>query len=824
MIGREGMNVFLKPQIKLRVINNRGGEQKSKRLWQWLASVLIFLGYFPIALGLEAENKDVKISQFSVDLLGELFGKVGSILQGTSGQMLGEIFRHLNTGIILVTGGWLIYTVITICVRSAQEGILSGPNKNVPLICLRISVGFSLLIPGHTGYSPLQFIVMKVVVAGTHLADNVWGAGIDYAQKNGNQVWKPPEVKLKKSDTLSKQASPDSINKILGNQMTNVYGMSQKIFASWVCVNAANAQLAKNDAYTKNQKIEANTIASSDLFHPKTLKINESQHEFEFPSLFDSKGCGNFSWKIEKICQSTSGSTCLEFKNIIQKFIYDLEGAAKNYYCSIEREGYACDLVSLSQLKNVAQDNQAIFLNAFLDFLNGSKRLLQELNQKNHQEETQKFQQFFENTKKEGWLTAGRYYWDLVHIQSPLAETSADIGVLVPEVKKESNDNEEIYNNAIKASWKYVSPVREKYNFIMGLKDPYAQVSKPQEKMFKSKDSSVNILSIFFPVIVHTINLVSMFDTNGVNADPVLFLHKIGSYCFLIAADIWFGMLVPIFLVMAAAGVCNATFDIGKAIKSVLDWIKPLMSMIAVAFWGAGFLLGIYLPMYPYLIFTFATVGWLIMVIEAMVAAPLICLGLTHPEGHDFLGEAKQTLMLLLGVFLRPVLMIVGLIAGMILSYVTFKLVIYTFSSFVSDLFIDSYKNSVGNQAVSVLEGAGYFQKHLADSMKSLGNPVSGFFISLLVTPLIFVIFALIITQITIRSYNLIFVLPDNILRWIGGPQQPSEAGQMAQEIKGTLQSYGDNTSRPMGEMSGKLESKRDEMIEKLKRRRTTLG
>lgn len=91
-----------------------------------------------------------------------------------------------------------------------------------------------------------------------------------------------------------------------------------------------------------------------------------------------------------------------------------------------------------------------------------------------------------------------------------------------------------------------------------------------------------------------------------------------------------------------------------------------------------------------------------------MVAAPLICFGLKHSEGHDFLGEAKQILMILLGAFLRPVLMVIGLIAGMILSYVSLRIIVYTtFSGLASDLFTSS--PSSGAASGSILCAARYF-------------------------------------------------------------------------------------------------------------------
>ena len=94
-------------------------------------------------------------------------------------------------------------------------------------------------------------------------------------------------------------------------------------------------------------------------------------------------------------------------------------------------------------------------------------------------------------------------------------------------------------------------------------------------------------------------------------------------------------------------------------------WIVPIMMMLAIGCLTVGATLGYYVPMYPYIMFSFGCLGWMIAILEAMVAAPLIALGLTHPEGHDFLGKAEQAIMLLLGIFLRPVLMVVGLIGRM---------------------------------------------------------------------------------------------------------------------------------------------------------------
>ena len=83
----------------------------------------------------------------------------------------------------------------------------------------------------------------------------------------------------------------------------------------------------------------------------------------------------------------------------------------------------------------------------------------------------------------------------------------------------------------------------------------------------------------------------------------------------------------------------------------VIDWFRPIVFLAATMFVALGITLQYMVPLYPFMVFTFGVISWLAMVIEAMAAMPLVALGLTHPEGHDFLGKAEQAMMLLLGVF-----------------------------------------------------------------------------------------------------------------------------------------------------------------------------
>lgn len=169
-----------------------------------------------------------------------------------------------------------------------------------------------------------------------------------------------------------------------------------------------------------------------------------------------------------------------------------------------------------------------------------------------------------------------------------------------------------------------------------------------------------------------------------------------------------------------------------------------------------GVTLSIYVPLIPFMLFTFGVIGWLIFVIEAMAAAAVIALGITHPEGHPLLGRSEAALNLLMGVFLRPVLMIVGLVAGMVLSYIAIDILNYGFSYLVNTTY----------HSFDVASGAGQF-----NIIKQIA---------------VMLIYTFTVVSLINQSFSLIFRVPDQFLTYIGGQPMPggAEMMQMVGEIK----------------------------------------
>lgn len=168
----------------------------------------------------------------------------------------------------------------------------------------------------------------------------------------------------------------------------------------------------------------------------------------------------------------------------------------------------------------------------------------------------------------------------------------------------------------------------------------------------------------------------------------------------------------------------------------VLAFVSPVIVL--------GLLTAVYVPLLPYFIFTFASVGWLILVVESVAAAPLIALGVAHPQGHDYLGRAEIALMLLLSVFVRPAMMILGLVLGMLLLIIIMP-------------FLNSTFYLVFNVMIIVFASSEY-----SNTVLWVGS------IGLM---LVYVSFIMAIVKF---AYSPVYSLADRILRWLGGQAEDS--------------------------------------------------
>ncbi len=168
--------------------------------------------------------------------------------------------------------------------------------------------------------------------------------------------------------------------------------------------------------------------------------------------------------------------------------------------------------------------------------------------------------------------------------------------------------------------------------------------------------------------------------------------------------------------------------------------------MVAMVGLTVGFVLFYVVPFLPFLYFFFAVGGWIKGIFEAMVGAPLWALAHIRIDGNGLPGNAALNgYFLIFEVFLRPILIVFGLLAS-----------ISTYSALVGVL------NSVFSLVVE--NTAGY------DIDSELTNPRGTLsFMRGLIDEFFFtVIYAIVVYMLGMSSFKLIDTIPNNILRWMG--------------------------------------------------------
>ena len=214
----------------------------------------------------------------------------------------------------------------------------------------------------------------------------------------------------------------------------------------------------------------------------------------------------------------------------------------------------------------------------------------------------------------------------------------------------------------------------------------------------------------------------------------------------------------------AAAGASNSwlaqgTVKIGFDTSASLQMLSGVFTFMMIGLFIFGVTLSTYVPMIPFITWVTSVVNWFVLVIEAVLAAPIWAAAHIHPDGHDAVGKGGEGYMMILSLIMRPALMLFGLITAMLLTQP-----------------ITGFVNTAFMSAVSGVQ---------ADSMTGI--------VKFLAYVTIYVIF---MTTIIHTVFSLIHWIPDNVPRWIGahvsgGPASPDQKEREGAHVFGGAVSEG---------------------------------
>jgi hypothetical protein len=385
-----------------------------------------------------------------------------------------------------------------------------------------------------------------------------------------------------------------------------------------------------------------------------------------------------------------------------------------------------------------------------------------------------------------GWAGAGLWYHQIARINGSLINALDDMPVVVKfplvmeDVKKsrsksdKNNSGENLYRN-VAATDQHPEGTKtdaqgDKIASVLW------QAYNAWNNAYNVNPSS-NFITDIIKAITGTSGLFALTDPNNINVHPLALLVDIGKSM----------MNAAMINLATASGGAVVSRIIGTAgSNAVTDPLVTFAFSFGMICVGIGVLLYYIVPFMPFLYYFFAVATWIKGIFEAMVGVPLWALAHIHIDGDGLPGNfANGGYVMLMEIFLRPILIVFGLLASVVIFSAQVRVLHDIWALVTSNL--AGFDTTPAASGGALMPTAGDVQ-----SLTYYRDPIDQFFFT--------VIYAIIVYMLGMSSFKLITEIPSKVIRWIGTSIEAFDDGGagMAEQFKGTM-------SQGVSSVSGKM-------------------
>lgn len=660
----------------------------------------------------------------SLKMLNAMFGNL-KIFGEAGSDTFADSVLIFNGGVLILGGVLVVYSLLVGTIGTAHDGEMMGKKYSSVWVPLRTVLGTALVLPivGGGSYCLMQLIVGWLIVQGVGLADKVWGAYM--TEKN-----------LVQAATVGVRAKEAS-------------DVVWKVFESSVCMRGL-------------EKIYNNNKTNSPLTMSATFGVNKVTATKEMSwsyglkdgnvGMFTSDTCGKVNLSTEAAFSQINAfdNAYSEQAGVIPEMSKtEMKQAIENAK-RVAEKATSTMLASADSLANAYVSNPQMSeaeistnINGFLASYNSSLReaagivLNKAFN----------FTNMGENATKDGWFLAGAWFLKMSNIM----DVAGNIMNMYPTASGGR------LSNGVPGSIEsdYYNKFQQNYGAALAqIKLSSGVLGVAEGRIDGSADSWGSVLKDAMPF-------------NGVPMDEVMVkAFKKTVSTFVIQKDEH-----PI---MVMKGLGEWLFHIGNSLLFLVNQYGddyPSLKMIVMTIlpfcYALGFTLSFVMPMMPFMIWLGCLMAWIILCVEAMVAAPMWAIMHLTMNGDDMVGTGAQGYKLVLSLMLRPVLMIFGFIAAIS--------IIQVFGQFINTVFTDVYLLSQQNWGLSTI------------------------IFGMLAFPALYLgcMWVLIV-----KCMSIVHQIPDQLLQWFGGGG--SQLGNIGEQFGG-LDSTGFRATRAVADTSGKF-------------------
>lgn len=657
----------------------------------------------------------------SVEFLGQIFGG----LVGGGNDAFGSSIATFNSAILIVGGILVGYTIFAGTLGTAHDGEMLGKKFSSVWVPIRTVLGTALVLPVMKGgYCTMQALVMWLVLQGISLANMVWTSYVGSAAAYGLQ--------------------PTINTTFNSNIKTFVYDS----YALAACVasykQAEKETLSTAAKYFKDPdwKIWTNAIddpTGSGVSEMKAKKLfggNENSWSY-----FERRKCGQIIYPDITENNSAANTNQGQAGQNVQSKLTSIKAMA-GYNIKVDTTPIFA--AHTKETDNIISKVQSLAATAINDE-NSEKTTRPQLNAliKSYDQAINSAAQgaigqvkdtLSEAAQSQGWFTAGTFATKIILVQNDVESAMMATGAATAKAVIAEEDTRSATKDVLR---KYISNSR-------GWLDPYGGMDETNsengtnDSTKKGKKESVQedgkVAAFLTEMLVNATTSINFDKLQSDTRHPILIAQTMGNKLI--------NWSIGLALTGAALAGGIGIASIGT-LNGAIGWAASMFSIPIMGMAAVGGMLAYALPMIPFFLWIGIIIGWVLMVVEAIIAAPLWAVMHLHPYGDDMTGKGGSGYMLVLGLVVRPALIIFGLITAIVLSGL--------FGEYLNTVFLQAF---------------------------TAPKTWTGFVTTLMMA----VIYTVILMNIIKTTFSLMHKLPDQLLRWIGGGAE--QLGQYASAME----------------------------------------
>lgn len=680
-----------------------------KKIVQMLSSALLFLA---VSGQVAAQTFEVSDNDQSKKIfIDTLFGP----LVGAGDSEFSSVIGAFNAAMLLLAGILVAYTLVAGTMSTAHDGEMLGKRWSSMWIPIRTALGAAMIFPLGSGFCAIQYIVMWIAMQGIGFADKMVTAFMEQQYDSTAESFTPPSNFQARRQLLEKWLVASTCEEAIGAYEAMLKGTK----AAALLVVAPG--LSAVDGVGGENISPSATVDGKQYWYGGGMCgnvsiFNTGNETFAMDDNFVSFNMEKFSDKMYEANVAQMEGAKSRIETLGKKI------AASSENNTALRMEVAQTLDEIASTWDQSMKQQAIALYKGEMQTNG--------------------QRYKKSVISDGWLTFGGWYMEMARTQDGIARALSN----VPSVSSSAYERVLDQQNNSKGFGMFVNIFKSNFfskdaqSAIMLAHDFAATSTKGVGNGNALTANEPTNVSAYLVKWFITPDYKSMFDDNqDFGQNPVIMAQNLGrNMVGWGTAGYVAGMAVILFFDREIVGTSTAKLGV----------LGPMLTAIAGTILVTGAFLSVYPPMLPYILWIGAILGWVIFLVEAIIAAPLWAVAQIAPDGDGVVGKGGQGYMLVLSLFLRPALMVMGFISAVI--------VMKPMGYLINSTFLGAFLNGASPSWYGVV------------------TAIMGC-----------ILYATLMVSVINKVFALIHVIPDKILRWMGGGGD-SDLGHAAQGVEGT--------------------------------------